>query len=69
MAWSQEPASDAPPFDLLFQHPVQRVEIGARVIAEVLHQILLRLAFVMAVPAGVQNEDIAFADVGAGCAR
>ena len=53
----------------LLQHPMQRVEIGTRVIAEVFHQILLRLAFVMAVPAGVQNENIAFADIGAGRLR
>ena len=58
-----------PPLDLLLQHPVQRVEIGPRVIAEVLHQILLRLAFVMVVPAGVQNENVALADVGAGRTR
>ena len=44
------------------QHPVQRVEIGPGVIAEVLHQILLRLALVMLVPARVQNQDVAFAN-------
>ena len=66
MAWSQEPVSM--PHHLIFflQHPVQRVEVRARVIAEVFHQILLRLAFIMSVPAGVQNEDVALADVGAG---
>ena len=55
----------APPPDLALEHPMQRVEIGAGVIAEVFHQILLRLALVMFVPAGVQDEDVAFADVGA----
>ena len=56
----------APPLDLPLQHPVQRVEIGSGVVAEVFHQILLRLAFVVAVPAGVQDEDVALADIGAG---
>ncbi len=45
---------------------MQRVEIGAGVVAEVLHQVLLRLAFVVPVPAGVEDQDVAIADVGAG---
>ena len=56
----------APPFDLLLEHPVQRVEVGTGVIAEVLDQILLRPALVMAMPAGVQDENVALADVGVG---
>ena len=35
-------------------------------VAEVAHQILLRLAFVVAMPARVQNQNVAFADVGFG---
>src|SRR5579875_488512 len=59
------PGVHAPPPDLLLQHPVQRIEIGARVIAEVFHEVLLRLTFVMAVPAGMQNEDVALANIRA----
>ena len=66
MAWSQEPVSMPHHRIFRFEHPVQRVEIGPGVIAEVFHQILLRLAFVMPVPAGVQNQNVALADVGAG---
>jgi hypothetical protein len=36
------------------------------VVAEIAHQILLALAFIIFVPAGVQDEDIAIADLGAG---
>ena len=35
-------------------------------VAEVAHQVLLRPAFVVPVPAGVQDEDVALPDVGAG---
>ena len=65
MAWSQEPVSMPHQLDLALEHPMQRVEIGAGVIAEIFHQILLRLAFVVAMPAGVHDEDVALADVGA----
>ena len=41
-------------------------EIGTGVVTEIAHQILLRLALVVAVPAGVKDQDIALADVGAG---
>src|SRR6266508_3704480 len=40
-----------PPLDLLLQHPVHGVEVRAGVEAEILHQVLLRLALVVAVPA------------------
>src|SRR5262249_46343693 len=40
----------APPLDLLLQHPVQGVEVGTGVVAEVLHQVLLRPALVVAGP-------------------
>ncbi len=56
----------APPLNLPLQHPMQSVEIGPRVIAEVFHQILLRLALVMFMPAGVQDQNVALADIGAG---
>src|SRR5262245_57405573 len=56
----------APPLDLFFQHPMQGVEIGARVVAEVFHEILPRLALVMAMPTRVQKQDVAVADIGAG---
>ena len=66
MAWSQEPVSM--PHHLIFFFSIQckRVEIGPGVVAEVFHQVLLRPTFVVFVPAGVQNEDVAFANVGAG---
>jgi hypothetical protein len=44
---------------------MQRVEIGARVVAEVFHQILLRPPFVVLVPSRVQNKDVALANIGA----
>jgi hypothetical protein len=35
-------------------------------VAKVLHQVLLRLALIMLVPTGMQDEDVALPDVGAG---
>ena len=66
MAWSQEPVSM--PHHLIFFFSIQCSvsRLGPGVVAEVLHQILLRLALVMVVPAGVQNENVALADIGAG---
>src|SRR5712691_1581228 len=54
-----------PPADLLLAHPVQRVEVRPGVVAEVLHQILFRLSLVVAMPAGVQNQNVTLADIGA----
>src|SRR5947199_10067600 len=55
-----------PPSDLLLQHPMQRVEVGAWMKAEILHQVLPRSALVMAMPARMQQQNVAIADV---CAR
>ncbi len=55
-----------PPLDLLFKHPVQGVEIGPGVVAEVFDQVLLRPPLVVAMPSGVQDQDIVGADVGVG---
>ena len=55
----------AEPFDLLFQHPFERGERRPRVVAEIADEILLALPFVIFVPSGVQDEDVAGADIGA----
>ena len=59
----------AEPFDLALEHPFQGLERRARVVAEIAHQILLALAFVIFVPAGMQDEDVAVADLGAATFR
>ena len=45
---------------------MQRVEVGAWMKAEILHQVLPRSALVMAMPARMQQQNVAIADV---CAR
>ena len=52
-------AVDAEPFDLLLQHPFEQFDLAARMHAEITHQVLLRLAFPIALPAGVNDQDVA----------
>ena len=56
-------AIDAEPFDLLLQHPLQQFDFAARMHAEIAHQVLLRLALPVSLPAGVDDEDIALLDL------
>src|ERR1700722_9804938 len=51
-------AINSEPFDFLLQHPVEKLLLAARVHTEVLHQILLRFALPIAVPAGMDDKDV-----------
>ena len=46
------------------EHPLERGEVRARVVAKVAHQVLLRLALVIFVPAGVEDQDVTIANLG-----
>jgi hypothetical protein len=59
MEWSPEPQSIPNHFDLLFQHPFEQFDLPAWVHAEIANEILLRLALPVAVPARVDDEDVA----------
>ena len=52
-------AIDAEPFDLLLQHPFEQFDLAAGMHAEIAHQVLLRLALPIALPAGVNDQDVA----------
>ena len=58
-------AIDAPPLDLHVEHPVEQLEIAAGMHAEIADEVLLRVALVVAVIAGVEDQDVALLDLDA----
>src|SRR6202012_4196705 len=56
-------AIDAKPLYFSPKHPFQQFDIAAWMHAEIAHQILLRLTFPVAIPAGVNDQDVAVLDL------
>src|SRR5450756_611336 len=51
-------AIDPEPFDLLLEHPFEQFDFPAGMHAEILDQVLFGLAFPIAMPAGVNDQDV-----------